>query len=92
LAVHGQADIRGIAVFLAVVFPPANRAQPHRTRSFESLVSTAWAAIGGRDSIHVQMDEIRRGSDYTKTALCSRLLSYCSVLKRGTGDHNPDSA
>jgi hypothetical protein len=64
LAVDGQADIRSVAIFLTIVFPPANGAQTHRAGCIESFVSAAWAAIGARDSIHVQMDEKWQGSDY----------------------------
>jgi hypothetical protein len=37
-SVHGQADIRGVRVLLAIVLPPAHRAQPERIRRFQRLV------------------------------------------------------
>ena len=46
-AVDGQAYIRGIFIFLAIVFPPANRAQSERVRRFQRLVSAARAAEPG---------------------------------------------
>lgn len=44
-AVHRQPDIRGVFVLLAVVFPPANRAQAKRFGRIQRLKSTARAAI-----------------------------------------------
>jgi hypothetical protein len=44
LPVHGQADFRRVGVFLAIVFPPANRAQAHgvwRLQRSESAAGTA---------------------------------------------------
>ena len=69
LAVDGQADIGSVDVFLAVVLPPANGAQAHRARSFESLRSAAGAAIQSCDGFHGSMDEKRRSFDYRKAAL-----------------------
>ena len=45
LAVDRQADFRGISVFLAVVFPPAHRAQRERAGRLQRPVPAARAAI-----------------------------------------------
>ena len=56
-AVHRQADIAGVGVFLAIVFPPADRAQPHGVRRFERLVTAARAAkLSLHQSVHVRID------------------------------------
>ncbi len=52
LAVYRKADIGGVIVLLAVVFPPANRAKAERGRGFQGFISTARAAIAGSDSVH----------------------------------------
>jgi hypothetical protein len=57
LAVHGQAHLRGVRVFLAIVFPPANRAQSHCIRRFQRFVSAARTAEPSCDSLHVWMDD-----------------------------------
>jgi hypothetical protein len=44
LAVHGQAHFGGVFVLLAVVFPPADRAQRQGAGRLQRLVSAAWAA------------------------------------------------
>jgi hypothetical protein len=54
LPVHGQADFRGILVFLAVVLPSAHRAQRQRIRGLERPVSAAWASIAGGLVLHHQ--------------------------------------
>jgi hypothetical protein len=46
-AVDGQADIAGVVVFLAVVLPPANRAQAHGARRLQRLIAAARTAITG---------------------------------------------
>ena len=56
LAVDGQAHVAGVGVLLAVVFPPANRAQSHRLWGFKSLESAAWAAKSSCDGIHSWVD------------------------------------
>ena len=48
-AVHRQPDIRGVLVLLAVVLPPANRAQAQRFGRLQRLISAAWAA---KTSLH----------------------------------------
>lgn len=44
VAVNGQANLPGIRVFLAIVFPPANWTQRQRARLFQGSVSAARAA------------------------------------------------
>jgi hypothetical protein len=51
LAVHGQAHFCGVPVLLAIVFPPADRAQPQRAGRIQRLISTAWAAKTRRQGI-----------------------------------------
>jgi hypothetical protein len=57
LAVDGEADFRGVLILLAVVFPPANRAQRQRTRCFQGLVSAAWATKTTLHGFLAKMDE-----------------------------------
>ena len=83
LAIYSQSDIRSVAVFLAIVFPPANRAQPQRTGGLESLVSTARAAIKGCDSFHNLMDEKKLGHDYRKSSSCPIHLELHSDERGG---------
>jgi hypothetical protein len=52
LAIDGEADIGGVIVFLAVVFPPADGAKAERARGFQGFISTARAAIARSDSVH----------------------------------------
>ena len=82
LAVHCQPDIRRIAVFLAVIFPPANGAQTHRFWSLQSPVSTAGTAKKGRDRFHALMDEKTQSSDDRNAALRPKPQSPGPVLKR----------
>jgi len=57
LAVDGEADLGGVAILLAVVFPPANRAKLHRAGSFEGLVSTTGATEADCNCCaHTEMD------------------------------------
>ena len=44
-AVDREANISGIFVFLAVVLPPANRAQAQSARRFQRLIAAARTAI-----------------------------------------------
>ncbi|SPE17464.1 hypothetical protein SBA5_100062 [Candidatus Sulfotelmatomonas gaucii] len=53
LAVDRKANFCGVAVFLPVVFPPANGTQNHRCRSVQGFISAAWATILGCDSLHL---------------------------------------
>lgn len=45
LPVHGQAHFIGVRIILAIVFPPADRAQSKGFRRLNCLVSATWAAI-----------------------------------------------
>lgn len=45
LPIDGEVHIGGVFVLLAVVFPPANRAQRQRGRNIQGSISTAGAAI-----------------------------------------------
>jgi hypothetical protein len=42
-SIHGQPDIKGVAVILAIILPQADRAQGQSLGCLQSLVSTAWA-------------------------------------------------
>jgi hypothetical protein len=44
-AVDGEPDIAGVLVFLAIVFPPAHRAQTQRARRLQRPKAAAWTAI-----------------------------------------------
>ena len=44
LAIYGEADFGGVVVFLAVVFPPADRAKGQRAGRVQRLASAARAA------------------------------------------------
>jgi hypothetical protein len=57
LAIHRQPHLRGIIVLLAVVFPPAYRAQAQRIRGLQCLISAAGTTKTGRNGLHVWMDE-----------------------------------
>jgi hypothetical protein len=48
-AVHGEADLGGVGVFLAVVFPPADGAQREGAGCLQGSASAAWAA---KTSLH----------------------------------------
>ena len=52
LAVYRQAHVRGIGIFLAVVLPPTDRAEPHCVGGFQGLVSAAGAPILSCGSFH----------------------------------------
>jgi hypothetical protein len=83
LAIDRQPDLRRIAVFLAVVFPPAYRAQSQRAWRLESLESAARATIRGRNNIHVRIDEESGSLDYRKAGLDTQFPPYKSILTRG---------
>jgi hypothetical protein len=69
LAVDGEANFRGVIVFLAVVFPPADRAKLERFRRFQSFISTAGATKAHFDGgTHTEMDDKCRESDYRGAA------------------------
>jgi len=44
IAVHGQAYLASGVVLLAIVLPPADRAQPQRAGGLQRLAAAAWAA------------------------------------------------
>lgn len=57
LGVDGETDFGGVIVFLAVVFPPADRAQLQSTGCFQGSVSAAGTTIAHFDRrIHTRMD------------------------------------
>jgi len=59
-AVHGQADFTGVRVLLAVVLPPADRAQPQGAGRLQRLVPATRAAKTSLcQSPHDCMDENR---------------------------------
>jgi hypothetical protein len=68
LAVDGEADFRGVLILLAVVFPPANRAQRQRTRCFQGLVSAAWATKTSLHGLLAKMDEFDNLPVYPEAA------------------------
>ena len=65
LAVHRQADIGGVLVFLAVVLPPADWTQPQGAGRVEGFVSTAGATIADFDcGTHTGIDGDMAEADY----------------------------
>jgi hypothetical protein len=67
LAVDGEAHFRGVGVFLAVVLPPANRAQPQGAGRIQCLVAAARASIAHFDRVtHTGMDGKTGVEDYEK--------------------------
>src|ERR1700677_3970959 len=60
LAVHCEANFRGVFVFLAVVFPPADGAQRKRADRLQRPVSATWAAKSGQHSILNRIDGLPR--------------------------------
>jgi hypothetical protein len=68
LAVDGEANFRGFAVFLAVVLPPADGAKLLRFRRFQSFISAAGATKAGFDGgTRTEMDERKGVRDYGQT-------------------------
>jgi hypothetical protein len=51
-----MAHFAGVRIFLAVVFPPANRAECHGSWRFEGSVAAAWAAEKSSYSPHARVD------------------------------------
>jgi len=45
--IHGQTDIRGIVVLLAVILPPADGAQGQRLGRIQRFISAAWTTKTG---------------------------------------------
>ena len=60
LAVDGEAHFGGVIVFLAVVFPPANRAKLECRGRFEGLRSAARATVAGCNRISLHMGWTRK--------------------------------
>ncbi len=57
LAVDREAHFRGVVIFLAVIFPPADGAKLESSGRFESFVSTTRATITYSDcGTHVGID------------------------------------
>ena len=55
-AIDCLAHFAGVWVFLAIVFPPANRAEGHGSGRFQGSVAAAWAAEKSRYGRHAQID------------------------------------
>jgi len=68
IAVDCVAHIAGVGVFLAVVFPPANRAERHRGGRLKCPEAAAWAAEESRFGPHTVVDEKTAGNVYAKKA------------------------
>jgi len=65
LAVDGEANFGGVAIFLAVVLPPADGAKLEGFGGLESLVSAAGATEAHFDRrTHTRMDGENGGRDY----------------------------
>ena len=65
LSVDGEANFGGVVVFLAVVFPPADRAQLQGSGRIEGFISTAGASIAHYDcGAHTGIDGKGVGRDY----------------------------
>jgi hypothetical protein len=58
LAVHGVVYFKGVAVFLAVVFPPADRAQSHGIWRLQRPAAATLASKTNRCRPHMRMDDI----------------------------------
>jgi len=63
-AIHRVANFVCVIVFLPIVFPPADRTERHRARSFQRLESATWAAITMFECSHLRMDETRGARVY----------------------------
>lgn len=69
LSVHSQAHLQGIAILLAIVFPPAHWTQPHRTREFERFKSAARTLVAACDGFHACVDGIWEAGFTRETAM-----------------------
>jgi hypothetical protein len=85
LAVHGEANFRGVIVFLTVVLPPADRAKLERFGRFQSFISTAGATKADFDGgTHTWMDGKNGAWDYgeanqfLRRDKCAKSESLCS--------------
>ena len=45
LAVDGETHVRGVAVFLSVILPPADRTKLHGSGGIEGSIPAAWTAV-----------------------------------------------
>ena len=67
--IHSQANLIGVRIFLAIVFPPANRTQLHRRRRFQRPVAATRAAkthlgtLLARRQSHIKLDALFRSRD-----------------------------
>jgi hypothetical protein len=69
-AIDGVADISGIRIILAIVFPPADGAKCHGRRRLEGPVAAAGTAIEHSRGFHDWMDE-KRIARITRRAVSS---------------------
>src|SRR6185437_2448582 len=74
LAIHREAHHAGVLVVLAVILPPAHRAQRQRGRRIERLVSTARAA-----------EPVRHGSSTTAPSPALTAMPLAKRRRRRTG-------
>ena len=72
LAVNGEAHFGGVIVFLAVVFPPADRAELECCGRFEGLVSAARTTVASCNRIRLHVDWTRK---------CAREITRKNSLK-----------
>ncbi len=87
LAVHRQADVGGVLVFLAVILPPADGAQPQGAGRVEGFVSAAGATVADFDcSTHIGIDARMAPADYEARAtirdLHGLLMSFWPPMLR----------
>ncbi len=81
LAVNGEAHFGGIIVFLAVVFPPADRAKLECFGRFESLVSATGATEAHFDRrAHTRLDAKNGVRDYGRLVSRQPLASSSKLL------------
>lgn len=77
LAVHRETYFRRIGVFLAVVFPPTDRAQTKSVGRFKGLVTATGTAESGYGLIHGRIDgEIVKEITVTVGAIVGMLSMY----------------
>ena len=72
LAIDCKPDIGGVAIFLAVIFPPANRAKTHGIRRIQRLISTTGTAETDSSTLHGLVDGENDGSDYVEPDMVSK--------------------
>jgi hypothetical protein len=74
-AVDREADFSGVFVLLAVVFPPANRAQRERACRFQRLVSATGTTKTSLQSFHTWMDEVPQLRVYAEDGIRPRMAT-----------------